>query len=263
MNASVERPVAVEEQPPVRVQIEGPVARVTLDRAARYNVLSAPMIAGLRSALERLGRDGAVRVIVLAAEGKAFCAGHDLNEMGVEAGIEQMRALFRDCGELMMSIRRLPQPVIARVQGVATAAGCQLVAMCDLAVASSEARFAVSGINLGLFCSTPAVPLSRNVPQKAALEMLLTGEFIDAQTALARGLVNRVAAPAELDATVDALAALIAAKSPQAVAAGKRLFYEQRELPIEAAYAQAAEVMACNAVTEDARQGITRFTRRT
>lgn len=264
MNASVERPAgAVEEPPAVRVQVEGAIARVTLDRAARYNVLSAPMMAALRSALERLGGDSAVRVIVLAAEGRAFCAGHDLQEMGAEAGVDELRRLFRDCGELMMSIRRLPQPVIARVQGIATAAGCQLVAMCDLAVASSEARFAVSGINLGLFCATPAVPLSRNVPQKAALEMLLTGEFIDAATALARGLVNRVAAPAELDAVVNALAATIAAKSPQAIAAGKRLFYEQRELPIEAAYAQAAEVMACNAVAEDARQGIARFTRRT
>ncbi len=261
MNASAERPVAAQEPALVRIQIEGPIARLTLNRPAKYNVLSAAMIASLRAALERIAQDGAVRVIILGAEGRAFSAGHDLNELSAEAGVEQMRALFRDCGELMMTIRRLPQPVIARVQGLATAAGCQLVAMCDLAVASSAARFAVSGINLGLFCSTPAVPLSRNVPQKAALEMLLTGEFIDAQTALARGLVNRVAAPAELDAAVDALAAAIAAKSPQAVAAGKRLFYEQRELPIEAAYAQAADVMACNAATEDARQGIARFTR--
>ena len=263
MNASAERPVAGADEPPlVRIEYEGPIARLTLNRAAKFNVLSAAMIASLKAALERLGSTPAVRVIVLAAEGRAFSAGHDLTEMSAEVGIEQMRALFGACSELMMTIRRLPQPVIARVQGLATAAGCQLVAMCDLAVASSEARFAVSGINLGLFCSTPAVPLSRNMLQKPALEMLLTGDFIDAQTARERGLVNRVVAPAALDAEVAALAASIAAKSPEAVAAGKRLFYEQRELPIEAAYAKAADVMACNAGTEDARRGIARFTTR-
>jgi enoyl-CoA hydratase/carnithine racemase len=174
-----------------------------------------------------------------------------------------MRALFGVCSQLMLTIRRLPQPVIARVQGVATAAGCQLVAMCDLAVASDDARFAVSGINLGLFCSTPAVALSRNVLQKPALEMLLTGEFIDAPTARERGLVNRVVPQARLDAEIAALAAQIAAKSPEAIALGKRLFYEQLELSIEAAYERASDVMACNAGTDDARRGIARFTKRT
>jgi len=219
-------------------------------------------MASLKAELERLGADTSVRVIVLAAEGRAFSAGHDLNEMGAEVDIDGMRTLFAGCSELMLTIRRLPQPVIARVQGVATAAGCQLVAMCDLAVASSDARFAVSGINLGLFCSTPSVALSRNVPQKPALEMLLTGEFIDAATARERGLVNRVVAPSALDTEVAALAAAIVAKSPAAIAAGKRLFYAQRDLSIEAAYSLAGEVMAQNATLEDARSGIAHFTRR-
>ena len=216
--------------------------------------------------------------MVLAAEGRAFSAGHDLSEMGSDAGIDDMRALFTACSEQMLTIRHLPQPVIARVQGVATAAGCQLVAMCDLAVASSDARFAVSGINLGLFCATPAVALSRNVLQKPAMEMLLTGDFIDAQTAYQwglvvevvpheqsareRGLVNRVVPPEALDAEIGKLTTAIAAKSAVAIAAGKRLFYEQQELSIEAAYAKAAEVMACNAVMDDARGGIARFTKR-
>jgi enoyl-CoA hydratase/carnithine racemase len=219
-------------------------------------------MASLKAELERLGGDSSVRVIVIAAEGRAFSAGHDLNEMGADVDVEAMRALFASCSDMMLTIRRLPQPVIARVQGVATAAGCQLVAMCDLAVASSDARFAVSGINLGLFCSTPSVALSRNVPQKPALEMLLTGDFIDAVTARERGLVNRVVPAEALDAEVAALAATIAAKSPAAIAAGKRLFYAQRELSIEAAYALAGEVMAHNATLEDARCGIARFTKR-
>jgi len=253
---------AVLEEPLVRVELRGGVARVTLNRAAKYNVLSAAMMASLKSELERLGADPGVRVIVLAAEGRAFSAGHDLNEMGADVDLEGMRALFASCSELMLAIRRLPQPVIARVQGLATAAGCQLVAMCDLAVASSDARFAVSGINLGLFCSTPSVALSRNVPQKPALEMLLTGDFIDAATARERGLVNRVVPPEALDAEVASLAASIVAKSPAAVAAGKRLFYAQRDLSIEAAYSLAGEVMAHNATLEDARCGIARFTKR-
>jgi enoyl-CoA hydratase/carnithine racemase len=260
MNASSQ--VAAADATPLRVERRGAVAWLTLDRAARYNVLSAATIAALRAALEALAEDAAIRVVVLAAEGKAFSAGHDLGEMGAEAGVDELRALFAACSELMLTIQRLPQPVIARVQGLATAAGCQLVAMCDLAVASSTARFAVSGINLGLFCSTPAVALSRNVPQKPALEMLLTGDFIDAETARERGLVNRVVAPAALDAEVETLAAAIAAKSREAIAAGKRLFYQQRELPIAAAYAAAGEVMAQNAVQKDAREGIAKFTRR-
>jgi enoyl-CoA hydratase/carnithine racemase len=248
--------------PLLRLERRGPVLQLTLQHGAKYNVLSSPMMAALQDAFAQIARDPEVRVVVLAAEGRAFSAGHDLNEMGGEVSRDELAALFRRCSELMLTIQRLPQPVIARVQGGATAAGCQLVAMCDLAVASSEARFAVSGINLGLFCSTPAVALSRNVPQKVALEMLLTGEFIDAHTARERGLVNRVVAPELLDAEVEKLALTIAAKSAAAVAAGKRLFYQQRELPIEAAYARATDVIADNATWEDARRGIARFTKR-
>ena len=262
MNITEQSGIGAPTEAPLRLALDGAIARITLSRPAKYNVLSAETIAALQAALLEAGAAPAVRVIVLGAEGRAFSAGHDLTEMGADADLEAMRTLFQACSDLMMTIRRLPQPVIARVQGVATAAGCQLVAMCDLAVASSEARFAVSGLNLGLFCSTPAVPLSRNLLQKPALEMLLTGEFIDAPTARERGLVNRVAPPGELDAVVDGLAAAIAAKSPAAIAAGKRLFYAQRDLPIAAAYAQAAEVMAGNAVLEDARRGIASFTQR-
>ncbi len=262
MNASVESGAAPAAEPLLRVDRTPPVARLTLNRAAKYNTLSAATIAALRDALAALARDTDIRVIVLAAEGKAFSAGHDLTEMGADRSLEDLRALFASCSELMLAIQRQPQPVIARVQGVATAAGCQLVAMCDLAVASSTARFAVSGINLGLFCSTPSVALSRNVPRKHALEMLLTGDFTDAATARERGLVNRVVAPEALDEEIARLTAAIAAKSPAAVAAGKRLFYEQLELGIAAAYARAGEVMACNAVEPDARRGIAAFTKR-
>jgi enoyl-CoA hydratase/carnithine racemase len=265
MSATIGRPesaTTTPEGPLVRAERRGPIARLTLNRAPKYNVLSRAMIAALKTTLDGLAADRDVRVVVLAAEGRAFSAGHDLTEMGPAAGIDDMRALFGACSELMMTIQRLPQPVIARVQGVATAAGCQLVATCDLAVASSDARFAVSGINLGLFCATPSVALTRNVLAKPALEMLLTGDFIDAATARDRGLVNRVVPPEALDAEVEKLAMAIAAKSPAAVAAGKRLFYQQRELPVEAAYAKASEAMACNAVSDDARQGIAAFTKR-
>jgi enoyl-CoA hydratase/carnithine racemase len=266
MNVTIEqraRAANKAEQVLVQVERRGAVARVTLNRADKYNVLSWAMIASLKEALARLASDPEIRVVVLAAEGKAFSAGHDLTEMGPDVGIDELRALFAACTDLMLTIRHLPQPVIARVQGVATAAGCQLVAMCDLAIASNDARFAVSGINLGLFCATPSVALSRNVSQKAALEMLLTGDFIDAATARERGLVNRVVPLESLDSEIDKLAISIALKSRAAIAAGKRLFYEQIELPIEAAYAQASEVMSCNAVLDDAREGIARFTKRT
>ena len=263
MSANLESPAGVTTDGSlVRVERRGPVLHITLNRPGKYNVLSEAMIASLKATLERVASDREVRVVVLAAEGRAFCAGHDLTEMGSDVGIDDMRTLFRACSDLMLTIQRLPQPVIARVQGVATAAGCQLVAMCDLAVASSNARFAVSGINLGLFCATPAVGLSRNVLQKPALEMLLTGDFIDAQTARERGLVNRVVPPELLDAEVEKLATAIAAKSSAAIALGKRFFYEQRELSIEAAYMLAADVMAGNATMDDARQGIAKFTKR-
>ena len=238
------------------------VLTLTLNRPDRYNVLSDVMMSALKSRLDAARSDESVRVIVLAAEGKAFCAGHDLYEMGPEQSEEDFRALFARCTELMLTIQRQPQPVIARVQGVATAAGCQLVGMCDLAVAADSARFAVSGINLGLFCSTPAVALSRNIPRKDALEMLLTGDFIDAASAKAKGLVNRVVPLADLDAEIARLASSIVAKSAQAVAAGKALFYRQIEAGISDAYDMAGGVMACNATYADARAGIGRFTRK-
>jgi len=263
MSANAERPLAPTAEPQrVLVERRAGVVYLTLNQPSKYNVLSTAMIASLKAAFETIAADPEARVIVLAANGRAFSAGHDLTEMGPEVDIETMRACFAACSELMMTIRRLPQPVIARVQGVATAAGCQLVAMCDLAVASSDARFAVSGINLGLLCSTPAVALSRTMLQKPALEMLLTGDFIDALTARERGLVNRVASPDELDREVEQLATAIAGKSREAIAAGKRLFYEQRELSIEAAYGKAGDVMAENATMGDARRGIARFTKR-
>ncbi len=246
----------------VRRERDGAIARLTLNQPAKYNPLSAATIEALIEALEALANDAEVRVIVLAAEGKAFSAGHDLGEMGGDCQLDGFRTLFARCSELMMAVQRQPQPVIARVQGVATAAGCQLVAMCDLAIASDNARFAVSGINLGLFCATPSVPLSRNMHRKQAMEMLLTGEFIDAATARERGLVNRVVPLAELDAEVGRLCASIESKSPAAVASGKQLYYRQLEMGVEDAYALAAEAMACNAIQPDARHGIAKFTKR-
>ena len=262
MSATAGETREATDAPVLRLERRGPVMQLTLQHGAKYNVLSSALMAALQDAFTQIAGDPEVRVVVLAAEGRAFSAGHDLNELAGDVQHEQLQALFHSCSQLMLAIQRLPQPVIARVQGVATAAGCQLVAMCDLAVASTEARFAVSGINVGLFCATPAVALSRNVPQKVALEMLLTGEFIDAHTAHACGLVNRVVAPELLDAEVEKLALGIAAKSAAAIAAGKRLFYQQRELPIETAYARATEVIADNATWEDARRGVARFTRR-
>jgi enoyl-CoA hydratase/carnithine racemase len=235
------------------------VVTLTLNRPQAYNALSEAMLAALQRELDSIAPDEAVRVVVLAAAGKAFCAGHDLREMRAQPSHDYYRRLFAQCTRMMLTLRRLPVPVIARVQGVATAAGCQLVAQCDLAVAASSARFAVSGVNLGLFCSTPGVPLSRNVARKQAFEMLVTGEFIDAQVALARGLVNRVVEPQELDAEVGRLTGTIVAKPRVAIAMGKELFYAQGELGIEAAYAAAGETMACNMMEEAALEGVQAF----
>ena len=237
--------------------IEG-VVRLTLNRPEAFNALSEAMLEALEHALQEVAASDA-RVVVLAGEGRAFCAGHDLKEMRAEPALDYYRELFARCSRMMLTIQRMPQPVIARVHGIATAAGCQLVAMCDLAVASSEARFAVSGVNLGLFCATPSVPLSRNVSRKAAFEMLVTGEFIDAATARERGLVNRVASPGELDNAIRTLAATIAAKPREAVAAGKGLFYRQLETGIEGAYALAAETMACNMMDDATLEGTQAF----
>ncbi|HVO46588.1 MAG TPA: enoyl-CoA hydratase [Steroidobacteraceae bacterium] len=232
---------------------------LTLNRPQAFNALSQAMLAALQAELDAVLDDDSVRVVVLAAAGKAFCAGHDLKEMRADPSLGYYSRLFAQCSRVMLSIRELPVPVIARVHGIATAAGCQLVAQCDLAVASSEARFAVSGVNLGLFCSTPSVPLSRNVGQKQAFEMLVTGEFIDARQALARGLVNRVAEPDALDAETGKLVSSILAKPRVAVAMGKELFYRQAELGIEAAYEAAGSTMACNMMDEAALEGVQAF----
>ncbi|QGZ55249.1 enoyl-CoA hydratase [Paraburkholderia acidiphila] len=234
------------------------VVSLTLNRPDAFNALSEALIDAVQTELAALAKSDA-RVIVIAAAGRAFCAGHDLREMRAAPSREYYAKLFERCSKMMLAIQKMPQPAIARVQGVATAAGCQLVAMCDLAVAADTARFAVSGINLGLFCSTPAVPLSRNVSRKAAFEMLMTGEFIDAEKALREGLVNRVVPADELDAAVTALAASICAKPREAVAAGKGLFYRQLEMGIEAAYQLAGQTMACNMMTDPALDGVQAF----
>jgi len=252
--------VTNENEPLVlRVDRADGLTTLTLNRPGQFNSLSKAMLTALQAELDRIAADGSRRAVVIAGAGKAFCAGHDLKEMRGNHEKAFMQALFRQCGELMLTIQRMPQPVIARVQGIATAAGCQLVAMCDLAVAADVAKFAVSGINVGLFCSTPAVGLARNLGRKAALEMLLTGEFIDALEAQRRGLVNRVVPADALDAEVDRLAASILAKSAVAIRTGKGMFYKQLEMDIGEAYDYAAEVMACNMMSEDAAEGIDAF----
>lgn len=235
------------------------VARLTMNRPEAFNALSEGLLDELTGAFARLAADDTVRVVVLAGAGKAFCAGHDLREMRAEPSHDYYRRLFDRCTRMMMAIQKMPQPVIARVHGIATAAGCQLVAMCDLAVAADDARFAVSGVNLGLFCSTPGVALSRNLSRKQAMEMLLTGDMIDAATACARGLINRAMPLAQLDEEVARLAASVCAKPAAAVAAGKGLFYRQLEMGIEAAYQLAGQTMACNMMDNSALEGVQAF----
>lgn len=238
------------------------VIRLTMNRPATYNALGEEMLGALQSALDRVAQDESARVVVLGAVGKAFCPGHNLKEMMATPQLAYYQRLFTQCSRMMLSIQNLPVPVIARVQGLATAAGCQLVAQCDLAVASTEASFAVSGVSVGLFCSTPSVPLLRNVPAKHAMEMLLTGEFISARQALERGLVNRVAEAAQLDAEVDTLVASILDKPRTAIAMGKELFYRQREMGVEAAYQLANQTMAANMMDDCAQEGVTAFTQK-
>jgi len=235
------------------------VITLTLNRPQAFNALSEALLAALQRELDALETDASARVLVLAGAGKAFCAGHDLREMRAQPSLEYYQRLFAQCSRMMLTLRQLPIPVIARVHGLATAAGCQLVAQCDLAVASSEARFAVSGVNLGLFCSTPAVPLSRNVPLKQAFEMLVTGDFVDANEARARGLVNRVAPPEAIDAEIERLAAVILRKPRVAIALGKELFYRQSELGLASAYEAAGSTMACNMMEAEALEGVQAF----
>jgi enoyl-CoA hydratase/carnithine racemase len=250
----------INEEPFVLTQRDGRgVVTLTLNRAASFNALSEGMLAALQAELDALAGDETARLVILGAAGKAFCAGHDLKQMRAEPSQGYYEDLFSQCTNVMLAVQRLPLPVIARVQGIATAAGCQLVAMCDLAVASSEARFAVSGINVGLFCSTPGVALSRNVPRKQAFEMLVTGAFISAEEAKAKGLVNRVVEPQALDAEIETLVASIVAKPRVALALGKALFYRQLEHGIEAAYLDAGQTMACNMMDEAALEGVQAF----
>ena len=235
------------------------VVTLTLNRPQQFNALSEGMLEALQAELDRLAADESARVVVLAGAGKAFCAGHDLKEMRAKPSLAYYDELFARCTRVMLAVQRLPLPVIARVHGIATAAGCQLVAMCDLAVAASEARFAVSGINVGLFCSTPGVALARNVGRKPAFEMLVTGEFIGADEAKTRGLVNRVVPADRLDAEIETLAASILAKPRVAIAMGKALFYRQIEHGIEAAYLDAGQTMACNMMDDAALEGVQAF----
>jgi enoyl-CoA hydratase/carnithine racemase len=235
------------------------VATLTLNRPDALNALSEVMLSALQKELDAIAKDASIRVVVVAAAGRAFCAGHDLKEMRAKPSAAYYQKLFAQCTRMMLAIQHMPQPVIARVQGMATAAGCQLVAMCDLAVAADTATFAVSGINVGLFCSTPGVALSRNISRKQAMEMLLTGEFIDARQAQERGLINRAVPPSELDAEVKRLVDSITAKAEPAVRMGKQLFYKQCEMGIEAAYQLAGQIMACNMMDECALEGVQRF----
>ncbi len=246
-------------EPLVLQRIANRTAHLTLNRPAQYNALSEEMLAALNGSLESLAADPAVRVVVLGGAGKVFCAGHDLKQMKANRRADYYQRLFDDCSRLMMRIQTLPQPVIARVHGIAAAAGCQLVAMCDLAVAAADARFAVSGVNLGLFCATPSVALTRNVGRKAAFEMLMTGESIGAATAVERGLINRAVAAERLDQEIQELAASIAAKPPVAVSTGKALFYRQLELGIAPAYQLAGQTMACNMMDDIAQEGVCAF----
>jgi enoyl-CoA hydratase/carnithine racemase len=235
------------------------VVRLTLNRPLAFNALSESLLSALQTAIDAIATDASVRVVVLAAAGKAFCAGHDLKEMRAQPSLAYYQKLFAQCSQVMQSLQRLPVPVIARVQGIATAAGCQLVAQCDLAVAVDTARFATSGVNYGLFCATPSVALSRNVSRKAAFEMLVTGDFISAQEAQTQGLINRAVPLEQLDAEVEKLVASIVAKPQVAIAMGKGLFYRQIENGMEAAYEDALQTMACNMMDADALEGVQAF----
>lgn len=235
------------------------VVTLTLNNPKQFNALSVALLSALQKELDAIAEDKTIRVVVIAAEGKAFCAGHNLKEMRAHSDRAFHQTLFNQCSQMMLTLNRMPQVVIAKVQGIATAAGCQLVASCDLAVASSTAKFATSGINVGLFCSTPAVAVSRNLSPKQAFEMLITGEFIDAETAAAQGLINRVAAPEDLDNTLQTLIDAIISKSPVATATGKQMFYNQLGMSLPDAYDYASQVMVENMMADDVAEGIDAF----
>ena len=245
--------------PLLRQDDERGVTTLTLNRPNAFNALSEELLTALQHEIDDLSKSTKVRVVIVQAAGKAFCAGHDLREMRAEPSLAYYQKLFTQCGQMMLSLQKLQVPVIAKVQGIATAAGCQLVAQCDLAVASIDTKFAVSGVNLGLFCATPSVALSRNLSRKAAFEMLVTGDFISAQEAMTKGLINRVAEPDELESAVETLVAKILAKPPVALAMGKELFYMQLEAGIAQAYEFAAQTMACNMMDASALEGVQAF----
>ena len=247
------------DEPLLLTSQEGQVAHLALNRPKQRNALSVALMAALQDELDRLANRSDVHVIVISGNGKAFCAGHDLKEIREHPGADNYNRLFDQCSRLMTTIVRLPKPVIASVGGIATAAGCQLVASCDLAVASVEAAFATPGVNIGLFCSTPMVALSRNVARKPAMEMLLIGDLIDAVRARELGLVNRVVAAGDLDSATSQLARTIASKSPLTLAIGKEAFYRQLEMPLDEAYAYASRVMTENMLKRDAKEGIDAF----
>jgi enoyl-CoA hydratase/carnithine racemase len=255
VNAPLEAGIA----PFVLARMEGEVCHLTLNRGERYNALSRDMIAALQAEISRVAADRSIRCVVLGAEGKGFCAGHDLKELRAHPDLAWQQELFGACNALMLSLTRMPQPVIARVHGIATAAGCQLVSMCDLAIAAEGARFALPGVNVGVFCTTPAVGVGRNIGRKRVMEMLLTGEPIDAATALAWGLVNRVVPAAELDAAVAGFANVVVARSRAVIGAGKQAFYRQIDLGLEPAYRVAGDAMACSLLEPDAGEGIDAF----
>jgi enoyl-CoA hydratase/carnithine racemase len=250
---------ATSTEPALVVDTANGIATITLNRPTQFNALSSALIADLQVELDRVAADTSVRVIVLAGNGRGFCAGHDLKEIRAMDDVADVEALFSRCSRMMMTITTLPQPVIAKVHGIATAAGCQLVATCDLAVASSAAKFATPGVNIGAFCATPSVALGRAVGRKHAMEMLLTGEMIDAQRAYEIGLVNRVTPPDELDATVLQLATLIASKSSRAIASGKQVFYQQLDMSLRDAYGIAGHSIACDFFSDDGREGVDAF----
>ena len=242
----------------LRSDAEG-VVGLTLNRPKQYNALSRELLARLQAELDLIRDDPGVRVVVITGTGRAFCAGHDLKEMATERARARLLELFGACSKMMLSLHRLPQPVIALVDGIATAAGCQLVAACDLALATTNARFATSGVKYGLFCSTPMVALSRNVPRKPAMEMLLTGDFIEAEDAHRLGLVNQVVAPDKLEEAFDALLARLLDKPPEVLALGKRAFYRQLEMGLEDAYDFTTEVIVDNALGRDFEEGLAAF----
>ena len=254
----VEEEISAPEPVLLRSDAEG-VAGLTLNRPEQYNALSRELLDALQAELDLIKDDPAIRVVVITGQGRAFCAGHDMKEIANERERDKLTALFSQCSQVMLSLTRLPQPVIALVDGLAAAAGCQLVAACDLALATSNARFATSGVKYGLFCSTPMVALSRNLPRKPAMEMLLTGDFIEAEDAFRLGLVNKVVPPERLEETFDSMVACLLDKPREVLALSKRAYYRQLEMGLEEAYAFTTGVIVDNALGKDFQEGLAAF----